>query len=578
MNTANPKQDLKKIYRFFNNRVPKYILLVVDDQRILNYIIIQVQIELKKQGKEIAHLKLKEDSFSIFYQVKEFLAGNSCDGLVVSHIDALIYRQQKETIDMLNKSRDGFEKFQVPIIFALNNDNLKKIINGAADFYQLRDLPDFHFEGTMIEDREILNIPISQIGSYADSSLKAELLEEQLKIIIKKKKIDKDSLNNIVMPLLNIYIDKGYYNKMEDLFNRFVKGKEDLVKNKMLLGDYYAAMYDYDKALSYYKKEVNYFESSRDKKGVAECYHQIGKVYGRIGDYDKALMHLEKSREIKEEMNDLKGISYILQDIGIIYQHRGNYEKSLDYFQRSLKIKEDIGDMKALTSSLHHLGILHMDKREYTQALMYFEKEKKISEEYGYKKGISLSLHEIGLIYYYKKNYNEALKYYEKSRAINEKISYLPGISANLHAIGMICQDKNEYERSLKYYKESLEIKEKIGDIRGVSHILHQLGVINHKKQNYSRALKNYEKSLQIKKKLGDNVGIANSLAQLGKLYFDKNEYLNSLKFNIQAYVLFSRLKSPDVERVKGDIEKVREKLPEEKFNQILKEFNINLD
>jgi len=116
---TNPNQELKKIYRFFKNQVSKYIFLVVDDQRILNYLIIQAQVELKKQ-------------------VEEFLAGNLCNGLIVSNVNTLIYRYEKETTEKLNRSRDTFEKFRIPVIFVLNNDNLKNIIAGMAiSFNQL---------------------------------------------------------------------------------------------------------------------------------------------------------------------------------------------------------------------------------------------------------------------------------------------------------------------------------------------------------------------------------------------------------------------------------------------------------
>ena len=536
MKPTNPNQELKKIYRFFKNQVAKYILLVVDDQRIFNYLIIQAQVELKKHGKEILHLKLKEDNFSIFHQVEEFLAGNRCNGLIVSNVNTLIYRNEKETIEKLNRSRDAFEKFRIPVIFVLNNDNLKKIINGAADFYQLRDLPDFHFEGTIIEDREILDINIPQVESYADSDLKAELLEEQLRIIDKKKKIDKHSLNNIVMPLLNIYITNSDYNNMKTLFDRYVKGKENLTTHKMLIGDYYANIYAFDKALSYYKEELEKLKQSENSPNLSRCYHQIGMIYQDRGDYDNALKQYIISLKLLEKTGDLEGVSSVLNNIGNIYQERGQYDKALKYYEDTLRIKEEIGDIAGTSKSYHNLGVIFKSRGDI----------------------------------------DKALDYYKKSLIIKEKIGDIKGISSSLHQMGRIFQDKNDFEQALKIYKKTIILFEKIGDAKGISSSLHNIGMIYHHKGDIDQALKFYKKSLKIKEKLVDNLGLANSFAQLGKLYFDKKEFSISLKYTIQAFLLFANMGAVQTIKVTHDIRKIKKQISKNEFEAILDELNLS--
>lgn len=236
-NSSEP--GLKKIVRFFDRDVSRYIFLVSDDERILNYLIIKIQVDLRGKKKRIRKLELTEKEPSVYRQVKNFVAGKKSDGLIVTGLNPLIYKYNHECLDLLNKSRDAFKKFGLPIAFIVNTDILSKVINGASDFYQLRDLPDFHIEGPGIQERDLVNIPSRYWGQIPDSDLKAGLLEEQLEILKKEQTIDRGLLNSIVVPLLEIYIAGSHTKKMKALFNDYLKGNEAKIKNRKVLHDYY---------------------------------------------------------------------------------------------------------------------------------------------------------------------------------------------------------------------------------------------------------------------------------------------------------------------------------------------------
>jgi tetratricopeptide (TPR) repeat protein len=185
------------------------------------------------------------------------------------------------------------------------------------------------------------------------------------------------------------------------------------------------------------------------------------------------------------------------------------------------------------------------------------------------------SLHNIGMIYQYKGDYDAALKEYQKSLEIREKIGDIKGVSSSLHQIGMIYQDKGDYDAALTNYKKSMEIKEKIGDIKGVSTSLHQIGNIYYLKGDYDAALQNYQQALEIRGKIGDIKGLAESMGQMGLLSFQQNQLESALKLFIQAFLVFAKIGSPSANLAKDYIIKIKEKLPREQFNAILKEFKL---
>jgi tetratricopeptide (TPR) repeat protein len=135
-----------------------------------------------------------------------------------------------------------------------------------------------------------------------------------------------------------------------------------------------------------------------------------------------------------------------------------------------------------------------------------------------------------------------------------------------------------EFDKALSHFNKALEIHEKRDDIKGVSGSLHNIGVVYQYKGDYEAALNHYKKAMEIREKIGDIKGLAESMGQMGILSFKQNQFENSLKFIIQAFLVFAKIGSTYANQAKKDITRVREKLPEEQFNAILKEFNLPMD
>jgi len=345
------------------------------------------------------------------------------------------------------------------------------------------------------------------------------------------------------------------------------------------IGILYADIFgEYDKAMSNFKNSLEIAKKKNDLKNEALYLHQIGNIYFQKSDYEAALFHYQKAKELFEKIGDSKGVASSLHQIGMIYQNKGDYDAALTNYKKSIEIKEKIGDIKGVAASLHQIGMIYQYKGDYEAALTNFQKAKEVFEKIGDIKGVAASLHQIGRIYQDKGDYEAALTHYQKSMGIKEKIGDIKGVSSSLHQIGVIYQDKGDYEAALTNFRKSMEISEKIGDIKGVATSLHQIGNVHYLKGDYDNALQNYQQALEIFEKIGDIAGAALSNAQMGTLYFKQNKFETALKLFIQAFLVFAKIGSPSANQAKKDITRVREKLPEEQFNAILKEFNLPLD
>jgi tetratricopeptide (TPR) repeat protein len=222
------------------------------------------------------------------------------------------------------------------------------------------------------------------------------------------------------------------------------------------------------------------------------------------------------------------------------------------------------------------MGNLYLHYGKYEEALIHHSNALEINKKSDNEEKAAKDLISIGNIYFSKCKYDEALSCYLKCQEIFKKLGSQEGLAGTFHQIGYTYQKKGRYDDALKQYKQSLKIREKIGDIKEVSTSLHNIGLIYHEKGNYEAALKHYQKSLEIEKKIGDIPGLAISLYQVGKLHFQKKEFATALEFSIQAFLIFTKIGSPYANQARKDIARASEKLSEDKFHAILKEFKLS--
>jgi len=544
--TENDRQSETLCY-FFRHKLFKYIFMVLDDQRILEYLIVNVQVQLEQGGKKILKLPLSEDDHYAYRQVKNFLESEkegACDGLIVTGLNALIYRHGAKAIELLNTSRDAFSRFRLPIVFVVNLEILKRIIRGAPDLYNMRDLPDLHFEGTWATNMDILASSFRDYSQHelTNIDLKIQLLEKQLKRTEAQGAIDDDSLNNLIIPLLILYLEQGNLKKMEPLYQQYIKGNEHRVKDKEVLG-----RYQRKSAKPVISKEVDnkYIENRMESR----------RQFIREGEWDTAA-------EVTFELE--------------------SYLTLHGFPQRSIELLQEL-DIEKLNETNQlvtygRMGTLYQHFGEYDKSIAFHQKASEIAQRNNDLENEAVTLHQIGRIYQEKGNYDAALAQYQKAKEILEKIGDIKNISHSFGQIGTIYQLKGDVEAALIQHQKSLEIAEKIGDIKSAAASFHNIGMIYQEKGNYNAALTQYRKSLKIREKIGDIQGVAISMGQMGKLYFEQNQYETALKYSIQAFLFFDKIGSPNANIVKNNISLCRQKLPEERFNAILKEYGVMND
>ena len=322
------QKEFTKILRFFDNRKPKYIFLVVDSIFLSEKFISFIKSATQSSGKIIEKLDLVENQQSIYTQTEHFLKHFPADGLLITGVDDLIYSNPDKILPSLNLSRDAFEKFGIPIAFFVNRENRIQIIQRASDFYQMRDLPDFEFKTPPEGNLDLLDLmwPFSCLSS--DPKSMEQVIESQLARIEQEQRLTDSTLNHTVLPLLSIYIDQKNIVKAQHLFFKHVKGNEEKLKTPFILGDYYLATRQPEKALLIYEKDLKHQEAILNRNGIMKLYEKIGKVYAVLNQFPKAIDYFNKVLDFSETLRDNNTQRNATHSLAIIYDITGNSAKA----------------------------------------------------------------------------------------------------------------------------------------------------------------------------------------------------------------------------------------------------------
>ena len=83
------------------------------------------------------------------------------------------------------------------------------------------------------------------------------------------------------------------------------------------------------------KAQKLYLEKQKKFSKAANINNQIGKLYLRIGDYDTALVYFQKYLEFELTHNNPEGVAFSHNNIGFTYLEKGDYKLAQEFFEKS---------------------------------------------------------------------------------------------------------------------------------------------------------------------------------------------------------------------------------------------------
>jgi signal transduction histidine kinase/DNA-binding response OmpR family regulator len=130
---------------------------------------------------------------------------------------------------------------------------------------------------------------------------------------------------------------------------------------------------DFNAALDYAQKALDYFERSSDWSAAAKLCGMISAMHLKLSDYPTTLAWIEKSLDHAARAG-ADAQSYVFYNAGEIYLLSGIYDKAMTFFSESLKLHETTGDAFGIGKPLWGIGQVHFETGNLAEAQRYFEK------------------------------------------------------------------------------------------------------------------------------------------------------------------------------------------------------------
>jgi len=208
---------------------------------------------------------------------------------------------------------------------------------------------------------------------------------------------------------------------------------------------------EYSDALEHYFKSLDIRKTTGNKRGIADCYVNIGVIYVESKNDEKALEYYLQAKTLYEEVNHIHGHASVLNNIGLVHKRAKRLEEAREYFEKSLARYKEIDHRKFVSQSYINLGLLYKDFDDCDRALDYFSLALIIKKEISDKLGIAWCYQYIGECYAYVNQNTEALDYYFRALTIFEEIQVAKNQLACYQAVSDIYAKIGNYERAYEF-------------------------------------------------------------------------------------------------------------------------------
>jgi len=279
---------------------------------------------------------------------------------------------------------------------------------------------------------------------------------------------------------------------------------------------------------------------------MSEQFYYLSKM-------DDGIRYLKEGLLLAEKLNWKKGIANCYSDLGSLVGETGNIVQARIYFEKSLKMNRELGATLNIINNLNNIGRGYQFESDYSNAVNYLFEALKLAEEIKSNEKIALVGTNITATYLMQKNYGKAEEYAEMTLK-NAEIARAPyHKAAALQHLGIIYCEKEDTTRSIAYFNKAMEVYRAEGVLEGEIECMSEIS-------NLEKPAVGLKKKLEIQNILDKQTALITvrigNLGSIGVAYYElgkietgsaKTEYmLSAAKYLNRAIALAKETKSMD--------------------------------
>jgi tetratricopeptide (TPR) repeat protein len=310
----------------------------------------------------------------------------------------------------------------------------------------------------------------------------------------------------------------------------------DNLKAKALAYRFYASAYnakaEYQKAIVYWKKQLEAEWMIGNKKNIAYTYLILGGNYQQLNHFDSAEVSFRTSYELLTEINDTRGLGYYYANLAQNFDRQGMLRQGINTKYEALGIAESLNDSAQIAHILTQLGVSYARLEEHGKAIEKYEQSLKILLKNNNKTQAFHTLSNMGVAYNSLQETQKALDTYEQSLQMAIEMGYEYGIAIASMNIGELLLKLNRPDSVMNFLKRSEEIFIKLGARHPLCYNYKVLGNYYLKQDDNDNALTYLQKAFDLSKELNAPDLHRDAAAHLYSLQRDNGNYKSALTYH----------------------------------------------
>ncbi|SHJ98508.1 Tetratricopeptide repeat-containing protein [Reichenbachiella agariperforans] len=364
--------------------------------------------------------------------------------------------------------------------------------------------------------------------------------------------------------LQEFYLKKSYQSALKGNNEiREMLAASQLSSLKRWQGAYDSALFFLNKAETIVNRQSDGLRKTRALTGMMSNY---GKIFQDIGDYEKAIQYLLKAIDYAEDENLGYNKAMAMMNIGSNYLAMNDDQEAEEYFRRSLQYADTINNLQLQSWNYQYIGTIYAKREMLDSTLNYYRKAINISKAdptSSYREVLVL----ISEVFVEKASYDSALTYLNEAKLYYDgtnktfQIKYLLLLSKISYNRGQMITAKNQAKQAyllaqkdekarIEILRHQVDVFRKTGEYEKALNKKDELSALKNKFLNEEKikAIKNLEIKYETEKLKGEKA-VAENQIKIAEAESEKNRSLfiasviGTFLIIISAMFYFSKLK-----------------------------------
>lgn len=298
---------------------------------------------------------------------------------------------------------------------------------------------------------------------------------------------------------------KGNFNTSVQKFHKMLDRTIHWQDSNLMVASYlsiayvYAEQEKYDSAVIFDLKALG-IQKLTNSPNIGTSYNSLGLDYSKIKQFDLALLYYKKAIDFKKNNKQDKYLGNTYFNLGNLYNNLSKSDSALYFHELALEKAKETKDSLFIMETLHSIGVTHSDRGNYPLAKRYLSESIQLFDylKLPYEIEIVASYQELAKVQITYSNFEEAEELLIKSKQIliDNKATFSTKMKQNLELWELLAWSKKDFASARIYSKEHLALVDTLHQ-RDLDQKVYQL-LLDYENQLKEERIKNLEQEQEI--------------------------------------------------------------------------------